>query len=135
MKCDRGWLDVNITLAPTNPPRVQLINVQSTLPPDPEMTKAVASVGKLIGAWDAKTLESLAAPGLDVEKVRRQMAAMSSWGTCKVGEPAGGDGSRNSTVRFACDRGTVVARLSLDPATHRLTNLDLAPTRDQRCVP
>jgi CubicO group peptidase (beta-lactamase class C family) len=135
MKCDRGWLDVNITLAPTKPPRVQLINVQSTLPPDPEMTQAVASVGKLIGGWDAKAFESLAAPGLDVEKVRRQMAAMSSWRTCKVGEPAGGDGSRNSTVRFACDRGTVVARLSLDPATHRLTNLDLAPTRDQRCVP
>ena len=63
MKCDRGWLDVSITLAPTNPPRVQLINVQSTLPPDPEMTKAVASVGKLIGSWDAKAIESLAAPG------------------------------------------------------------------------
>jgi len=135
MKCDRGWLDVSITLAPTNPPRVQLINVQSTLPPDPEMTQAVASIGKLIGGWDAKALESVAAPGLDVEKVRGQMAAMSSWGTCKVGETAGGDGSRNSTVRFACDRGTVVARLSLDPATHRLTNLDLVPTRDQRCVP
>src|SRR5882762_3796450 len=42
MKCERGWLDVSITLAPTNPPRVQLINVQSTLPPDPEMTNAVA---------------------------------------------------------------------------------------------
>src|SRR6266850_2407780 len=40
MRCDRGWLDVSITLAPTNPPRVQLVNVQSTLPPDPEMTQA-----------------------------------------------------------------------------------------------
>jgi CubicO group peptidase (beta-lactamase class C family) len=135
MTCDRGWLDVSITLAPTNPPRVQLLNVQSTLPPDPEMTKAVESVGKLIGGWDAKALESLAAPGLDVEKVRRQMGAMSSWGACKVGETTGGDGSRNSTVRFACERGSVAARLSLDPVLHRLTNLDLAPTRDQRCVP
>ena len=100
MTCDRGWLDVSITLAPTNPPRVQLINIQPTLPPDPEMTQAVASVVKLIGGWDAKTLESFAAPGLDVEKVRRQIAAMSSWGTCKVGDTVGGDGSRNSTVRF-----------------------------------
>jgi CubicO group peptidase (beta-lactamase class C family) len=135
MTCERGWLDVSITLAPTNPPRVQLLNVQSTMPPDPEMTKAVESVGKLIGVWDANALESLAAPGLDVEKVRRQMAAMSSWGTCKMGETTGGDGSRNSTAKFVCERGTVAARLSLDPATHRLTNLDLAPTRDQRCVP
>ncbi|HMG75767.1 MAG TPA: serine hydrolase domain-containing protein [Pyrinomonadaceae bacterium] len=135
MTCERGWLDVSITLAPTSPPRVQLINVQSTLPPDTEMTKAVTSVGKLIGGWNAKALESIAAPSLDLEKVRRQIGAMSSWGSCKMGETAGGDGSRNSTVRFACERGTVVARLALDPATHRLTNLDLVPTRDQRCVP
>jgi hypothetical protein len=135
MTCERGWLDVTITLAPTNPPRVQSLNVQSTLPPDPEVTKAVASVAKLVGGWDAKALESLAAPGFDVEKLRRQLAAMSSWGSCKVGETTGGDGSRNSTVRFTCERGVVAARLSLDPETHRLTNLDLVPTRDQRCVP
>jgi hypothetical protein len=95
----------------------------------------VSALGKRIGGWDAKTLESFAAPGLDVEKVPNQIGAMSSWGTCKVGETAGGDGSRNSTVRFACERGTVAARLSLDPTTHRLTNLDLVPTRDQRCLP
>ncbi|MDX6500703.1 MAG: hypothetical protein QOG23_3963 [Blastocatellia bacterium] len=135
MTCERGWLDVNITLAPTAPPRVQLINVQSTFPPDAAMTKAIDSVGRLIGAWNAKAIESLAAPSLDVEKVRRQLAAMSSWGTCRAPETAGGDGNRNSTVRFTCERGTVAARLSLDPATHRLTNLDLVPTRDQRCVP
>jgi CubicO group peptidase (beta-lactamase class C family) len=135
MMCDRGWLNVSITLAPTNPPRVQLINIQPALPPDPEMTQAVASVVKLIDGWDARTFETLAAPGLDVDKVRRQIAAMSSWGACKVGDPLGGDGTRNTTVRLSCERGTVAARLSLDPATHRLTNLDLAPTRDQRCVP
>jgi CubicO group peptidase (beta-lactamase class C family) len=135
MTCERGWLDINITLAPTNPPRVQLINVQSTLPPDAEMTKAIESIAKLIGGWDAKTVETLAAPGLDLDKLRRQIAAMSSWGTCKAGETVGGDGSRNSTVRFTCERGTVAARLLLDPGTHRLTNLDLVPARDQRCVP
>ena len=135
MTCDRGWLDINITLAPTNPPRVQLLNVQSTLPPDAEMTKAIESIAKLIGGSDAKALETLAAPGLDVEKVRRQIAAMSSWGACKAGETIGGDGSRNSAVRLTCERGAVAARLSLDLATHRLTNLDLVPTREQRCVP
>lgn len=88
MTCERGWLDVNTTLASTAPPRVQLINVQSTFPPDAEMTRTVASVAKLIGAWDAKAIESLAAPSLDVEKVRRQIAATSSWGTCRVGETA-----------------------------------------------
>jgi CubicO group peptidase (beta-lactamase class C family) len=135
MNCERGWLDVNITLAPTSPPRVQLINVQSILPPDAGMTTAIESVVKVIGGRNAKALESLAAPDLDVEKVRRQISAIASWGVCKAGDVAGGDGSRSSTVRLICERGTVAARLSVDPATHRLTNLDLAPTRDQRCVP
>ena len=135
MTCDRGWLDINITLAPTNPPRVQLINVQSTFPPDAEMTKAVESIAKLVGGWDAKTVEALAAPSLDVDKLRRQIAAMSSWGTCKAGDTIGGDGSRSSAVRLTCERGTVAARLSLDPGTHRLAYLDLVPTREQRCVP
>jgi CubicO group peptidase (beta-lactamase class C family) len=135
MTCERGWLDVNITLAPTSRPRVQLINVQSTLPPDAEMAKAIASVARLISEWDARANGALMPAVLDAGKLRRQMAAMPSWGACKVGDTIGGDGSRNSTVRFKCERGVVAARLTLDPETHRLTNLDLVPTRDQRCVP
>ncbi|HMJ26040.1 MAG TPA: serine hydrolase domain-containing protein, partial [Pyrinomonadaceae bacterium] len=135
MTCDRGWLDVNITLAPTNHPRVQLLNVQSTLPPDAEMEKAITAVARLLNEWDAKANGALMPAALDAVKLRRQMAAMPMWGTCKVGETIGGDGVGNSTVRFTCQRGVVAARLSLDPATHRLTNLDLVPTRDQRCVP
>ena len=135
MMCERGWLDVNITLAPTNPPRVQSLNVQSVRPPDAEMTKVVEAIVRLIGGWDAKAVEALAAPNLDVERMRRQINAASSWGACKVGDAVGGDGSSNSTVRLVCERGTISARLALDPATHRLASLDLAPTRGQRCVP
>ena len=135
LTCERGWLDVNITLAPTNPPRVQSLSVQSVRPPDAEMTKTLEAIVRLINGWDAKTVEALAAQNLDVEKMRRQMAAASSWGACKLGETMGGDGTRNSTVRLACERGTISARLALNPTTHRLATLDLVPARDQRCVP
>jgi hypothetical protein len=137
MTCERGWLDVRITLAPTMPPRVQLLNVQSIMPPDAEMTRVVDLVVLLLRGWDAKTVESLAAPGLDVERLRRQLAAAASWGACTSGETTAGDGSRNSTVRLNCERGALAARVSLDPSTHRLTNLELVPvtTAEQRCVP
>ncbi len=39
MPCERGWVDVAITLAPTMPPRVQYLRVQGVLPPGPEATK------------------------------------------------------------------------------------------------
>jgi CubicO group peptidase (beta-lactamase class C family) len=135
MMCDRGWLDVFITLAPTMPPKVQLININPVLPPDAEMTKTAETVVKMLGAWDAKAVEAIAAPGFDIEKMRRQVAAAGAWGSCKVGEPLSGNGTRNSAMRLVCDNGPMAARIALDPATHKLTSLDLVPLREQRCVP
>lgn len=135
MPCERGWLDVIITLAPTMPPRVQFIAVLSTLPPDEGMTKAVGSVMQLMNAWDQKAAEALIAPGLDIERMRRHTSAASLWGTCKLGEVLGGDGKRDSAVKLICPRGNLLARVSLDPETNRLKSFDLVPTRDQRCVP
>ena len=134
MMCDRGWLDVFITLAPTMPPKVQLININPVMPPDAEMTKAAETIAKLLVAWDAETVKAIAAPGLDVERMRRQMNAAAAWGSCKVGEPLSGNGTRNSAIRLVCENGPVAARIALDPS-HKLTGLDLVPLREQRCVP
>lgn len=135
MKCDRGWLDVGITLAPTMPPKIQAIAIAPVLPPDAEMTKTAEAVVKLIGAWDQKALEAIAAPGLNVERVRRQFAAATAWGSCKLGETLSGNGTRSSTLRLMCDGGPMAIRLGVDAATHKLTNVDLIPLREQRCVP
>ncbi len=135
MTCDRGWLNVFITLAPTTPPKVQQINITPVMPLDSEMTKVADTIVKLLGSWDAKAFEAIAAPALNTERVRRQFTAASAWGVCKVGEPLSGNGTRNSSVRLVCDNGPIVARITLDATTHRLTNLDLVPLREQRCVP
>ena len=134
MTCDRGWLDVYITLAPTMPPKVQLISINPVMPPDAEMTKVAETIGKLLVAWDAETVKAIAAPGLDVERMRRQVNAATAWGSCKVGEPLSGNGTRNSAIRLVCDNGPIAARIALD-ANHKLTSLDLVPLREQRCVP
>jgi hypothetical protein len=117
------------------PPKVQLININPVLPPDAEMTKAAETIGKLLVAWDAKTVESLVAPGFDVGRMRRQVSAAAPWGTCKAGEPLSGNGTRNSAIRLNCDNGPIAARIALDPSTHKMTSLDLVPLREQRCVP
>jgi len=135
MMCDRGWLDVFITLAPTMPPKVQLININPVMPPDAEMTKVAETIGKLLVTWDAETVKAIAAPGLDVERMRRQATAAAAWGSCKVGEPLSGNGTRNSSIRLVCDNGPLAARIALDSTTRKLTNLDLVPLREQRCVP
>ena len=135
MMCDRGWLDVFITLAPTMPPKVQLININPVMPPDAEMTKTAETIAKVLAVWDAKSVEAIAAPGFDLERMRRQVTAATAWGSCKVGEPLSGNGTRNSAIRLTCDNGPLAARIGLDPNTHKMTNLDLVPLREQRCVP
>ena len=135
MMCDRGWLNVFITLAPTMPPKVQLISVNPVMPPDAEMTRTAETIGKLLAAWDAETAKAIAAPGFDVERMRRQITAASAWGSCRLGEPLSGNGTRNSSIRLVCDNGPLAARIALDATTHKLTTLDLVPLREQRCVP
>ncbi len=135
MMCDRGWLNVHITLAPTMPPKVQQIDIGSVLPPSAEMTTAAETIGKLLVAWDGETVKGLVAPGFDVAKMQRQIKAVAAWGSCRVGEPIGGNGTRNSSIKFNCDGGPIAARIALDPNTRKMTNLDLVPLREQRCVP
>src|SRR5215207_832031 len=135
MPCERGWVNVSITLAPTSPPRVQALYTQSVMPPSEEMNKVLGSVVRLLGAWDKQAAEALAAPGLDLERMRRQFAAASAWGECKAGETLSGDGRGESIIRLNCANGRLGARLSLDTATHRLKGIDLLASRLDRCVP
>ncbi len=135
MPCERGWLNVSVTLAPTTPPRVQSLSVRGVIPPGEEMTKTVQSILHLLGGWDVKAAEALIAPGANAEQIRRHITSASPWGACKVRDHLGGDGARDSTVRLTCERGTLIALISLDPETRRLKELDLLPTRAERCVP
>jgi len=135
MPCERGWLDVTITLAPTMPPRVQLLGIQSVLPPGEEMGQKILGIIGLLNRWDDKQAGSLVAPGFEVERMKSLLESARPWGACKAGEAVSGDGTRESVVKFSCERGTVLARLALDPVTQRLSNFNLVPSRDQRCVP
>ncbi|HKV37509.1 MAG TPA: serine hydrolase domain-containing protein [Pyrinomonadaceae bacterium] len=135
MECERGWLDVGITLAPTMPPKIQAIGIAPVMPPDADMTKTADLLVKLLGSWDAKAVEAVAAPNLDRERMRRQFTAASAWGSCKLGETLSGNGKRSSTLRLTCDGGPMAIRIGLDATTRKLTSVDLIPLREQRCVP
>ena len=135
MPCERGWVNVSITLAPTSPPRVQALYTQSVMPPSEETNRVLELVVRLLGSWDKQAAEALAAPGLDLERMRRQFAAASAWGECKAGETLAGDGRGEGVVRLNCANGRLAARLSLDTATHRLKGIDLLASRLDRCVP
>jgi CubicO group peptidase (beta-lactamase class C family) len=110
LTCDRGRLDVAVTLAPTSPPRVQYLAVTSVMPPGPAMMAALTAA-------------------------RPQIAAQAAaWGSCRAGEAVSGDGVRQSGIRLTCDRGDLIARLSLGE-DGRLADLALVPASDATCLP
>ena len=111
MTCERGRLQVAITLAPTMPPRVQYLSVRSIMPPGPAMQAALEGTQQRIAADAA------------------------AWGACRPGEAIGGDGVRESVVSLECERGRLIARLVLDPADSTLTSFTLVPAGDEACVP
>lgn len=133
--CERGWLNVGITLAPTTNPLVQSLFVQSVMPPDAAMTKTIDAVLPLFGSPDKAALTALAAPGTSVDQLTKHLAAAAPWGSCKLRDVLGGDGTGDAIVRFTCERGTLVSFFTLDPATRKLKSLSLVPTRAESCVP
>lgn len=136
LACERGWMDVSITLAPTSPPSVQFWGIRSVLPPSEAMSASAARVASLIGAWSDDTARRLGSSDLDQERLKRQIEIVrAERGACRVGEATDGDGTTRTTVRLDCDRGSVMASLTADPATGSVSQINLAAVPDGACTP
>ena len=112
MSCDQGWLDATLTLAPTQPPKVQALAVTGGRPLSERMSRTVDAVLKAVvrGSQDLRPSPSLdrAALGALLEDVRLH------YGTCRAGEPLEGDGTTRTVVKLDCDRGLLELSLRLD---------------------
>lgn len=130
LACQRGWLQVAFTLAPTVPPRVQYLSFTEGRTLSPTLSAAVARVATATADVD---LPGLLAPALDPAVIAGQLNAFrASYGTCIPGETLSGDGSRSARVRLSCERGK--ADLSLRAAADgRLERL--AINSAEPCVP
>jgi hypothetical protein len=133
--CERGYLYVSITLSPTSQPKVQSLAVTAVVRPADDTKRIADAVLDLVRAWDQKRAEEIAAPGLDLERVRRVASAAGAWGACESRGIAGGDGVSATVAKLTCAKGTLYLRVEIDPATRKLANVVIVPSRDERCVP
>ncbi|HET8540522.1 MAG TPA: serine hydrolase domain-containing protein [Anaeromyxobacter sp.] len=136
MACEKGWLDVAITLAPTGPPRVQAWKVRGTLPPGEPLAGAVASLAALASRWDDAAAEATLAPAVDRAALRAHLAAVAvQYGACKPGAPTAGDGTTRATVTLACERGDLDLAVALDARSGRVASASFARPAGAHCVP
>jgi hypothetical protein len=129
LRGERGHVDLAITLAPTVPPLVQTLSVESVLPPRDRLGELAETAVQLASEADPGALTALLAPTADaVAALRGLRVAAALYGPFGTPEPVAGDGAKASTLRLPSPRGNVDLELELDPATGRLAKLVLRPS-------
>jgi hypothetical protein len=116
MTCERGFVDVEFTLAPTDPPRVQHLRISPALYPDAAVQSTIRELASLVGSFDPGVFEAVADPGLNSEALRGAFGIVrTAYGTCRVGSLLGGDGKSSTRYRLECSRGAVDLAVALTP--------------------
>ncbi len=130
--CDRGWIDVRYTLAPTQPPRLQVLELREGRPVDPDLRRRLEAL--LTSGNGSSGALPFASDSLRDEVASTVAAVRTAYGECRPGEALSGDGANQVRVRVECDRGVLVADLRRD-AAGRVSRLAFEPPPGAACVP
>jgi CubicO group peptidase (beta-lactamase class C family) len=131
LACERGWIKVSVTLAPTLPPTVQHLEATSVLSPGHGFSTVAEAIVRSISQGErlGESLVSLSAP----PDLAAQLEAARAYGTCVRGDLMSG-GPESGVLRLNCERGNLDLRLTVDPSG-LLTALRIAPSSGEVCVP
>jgi CubicO group peptidase (beta-lactamase class C family) len=107
LSCERGGVDVAVTLAPTVPPRTQYLSLTPVRRLDQTMRKAAESAAAALSGRRT-------ALRLPEDFIRRAGFLRPRVGACRVGETLRGDGRSDARLRLDCERGPLNLTLRLD---------------------
>lgn len=131
MTCENGWLDVRLTLAPTQPPRVQYLKVSGGRTPSTTMQSLIE---RLLAGQHSGLLPFGVASSFDKETLGAKLKSLrDSYGICSFDRFMEGDGEVESTVRLGCDRGEVDMTVMLESG--KLSSVGFDHANRQSCVP
>jgi CubicO group peptidase (beta-lactamase class C family) len=128
LRGERGHVELDFTMAPTVPPVVETLSVESVLPPSGRLGELAARAVQLASDPDAAALDGLLAPGTDAEGALRGLrVAAALYGPFGEPEVVGGSGETATTLRLPGPRGSVELELERDQSGDRLATLTLRP--------
>jgi hypothetical protein len=128
LRGERGHVELDFTMAPTVPPVVETLSVESVLPPSGRLGELAAVAAQLASEPDAVALGGLLAPGGDADEALRGLrVAAALYGPFGESEAVGGDGETATTLRLPGPRGSVELELQLEEGGNRLSSLVLRP--------
>lgn len=137
LTCERGWIDLGVSLAPTVPARIQSFDGVGSFPPSERLTAAATRVAALTARWDDAAFGELFAPGADRDRMQKLFARTASVrGACKLGPAVRGDGKTQERFDLSCERFPIQLDMTLDDATGKVKEVRFArlESHDARCV-
>lgn len=129
MEGTRGWCQVAITLSPTVPPRIQVLEIESILPPSPALQRVAERLAVLIAHPTRRDLTRLCDPAADSAALWDQVRlANILCGPGVVGEASGGDGTTWAEFPFIGSKGSLAIKATVN-ARGKLLDATLRPSR------
>lgn len=130
MRGERGWCQFYITLSPTVPPRVQTLEIESTLPPSPALQSLAEKLAALIKQPTRRVLQRLCATTAPQEQLWDQVRlAQILCGPCTVGDVTGGDGATWASFTLVGSKRNLSVKVTAN-ARGKLVEATLRPTTD-----
>ena len=110
LSCEKGWITLGLTLAPTMPPRIQALSMKGALPPEPALSDAAAKLSGLLTKWDDAAAKALFDPKeLDADKMKKLfLETAAARGACSIDKVLGSDGKAKARLLLSCERYPVV---------------------------
>lgn len=115
MRGEQGWCQFFITLSPTVPPRVQTLEIESTLPPSAALQTAAERLARLLTQPTRRLLQRLCAADADQATLWDQVRlANILCGPCTVGEITGGDGTTWASFTFVGNKRNLAVKVTVN---------------------
>lgn len=129
--CEQGWIDATLTLAPTEPPLIQHLEMQATRPASSEISQMARALVRahINGGNDLRLASSLRRTDLALALQANQ----ATHGACSLAEQVGGDGETRARYKLSCERGGAELSLALDQG--RLSRATFNEPEGASCMP
>jgi CubicO group peptidase (beta-lactamase class C family) len=134
-ECERGWVNVGFTLAPTTPPRIQLLQFQAGKPLTAGMRAIADGLAAVTARADAAAVRGLLGSASSSGLAAQLDALRAHYGACRVDDVLSGDGDTEARVTYACERGRFNASLQRDAGGTTLKSLRVTRPSGTSCVP
>lgn len=136
MKCKAGQIEVFATLAPTNPPQLQVLQFISAKPLSPALRESTAQIISLIHQWDAQKARALFARSVKLAAIQSQFEALRvQYGNLRASDVLEGDGQTQARLRLVGKYGNVEMKLLFEAKSHKVEVVTFLKPRESLFVP